>query len=96
MKTLLVLAVLSGTPDAGVPCFDNLCGMDSYCSCHPTGDKGQTRCYANTYQCELDRDCCNRFVCKGSPRIGDKCTDVVVAAIHAARADAGHADAGTP
>lgn len=85
MKAIFFALFLSGAPDAGVACFDNLCGMDSWCSCHLAFTpeyQGQARCYANTRQCEIDLKCCTKTSCKGSPRRGDACTDVVIAAVH--------------
>lgn len=79
---LLGTSGFAASPDAG--CFDNLCGMETACSCHYVFTpeyQGQARCYANTQQCEIDRACCSKKSCKGSPRVGDLCTDVVIKAV---------------
>ena len=36
-------------------CHDNLCGGDSYCSCH---DVGAYRCWTSQEDCDIDRVCC--------------------------------------
>lgn len=83
MKALLVMMALLAGEDGGT-CFDNLCGMDSYCSCHrqfAPDYQGQARCYATSGQCSVDLACCKKQKCKGSPARGQPCTDAVVAAV---------------
>jgi hypothetical protein len=86
MKTMLaalsILAVTMLVPrtwadDAGKPpaCYDNLCGGDSYCSCHEaTGGLGR-RCWTTQLDCKVDLKCCLAGHCAGM--VEDACTATV-------------------
>lgn len=68
--SLVVASIPSETASAGPPppaagaksvaCYDDLCGMDSYCSCHDE-PKGK-RCWSQAADCEVDRECCDTRV----------------------------------
>lgn len=62
--------------DAPKLCVDNLCGMDSYCSCHDIG--GERRCWSTEQDCSYDAACCTKSgACHGMRK--DGCTDATVA-----------------
>ncbi len=70
MTALLLAALLAAAPIT--KCFDNLCGMDSYCSCHEAGT--ERRCWSQPADCEVDRACCaDTKSCKSTPFRGETC-----------------------
>lgn len=87
-----VLVTMTITPDGGsitvgpdvdaisAPqlCHDQLCGMDSYCSCHPTSNG--MRCWSAQDDCEVDAVCCagRPGYCDGLRM--DDCADATVKA----------------
>ena len=77
MRLLLLATLLAGramadpTSPAALACYDNLCGMDSYCACHQVG--GGTRCWSTRADCDVDRACCvSSGKCDGMKQ--DACT----------------------
>jgi hypothetical protein len=73
----VLAAPADGAADAGVDasapaaCRDNLCGGDSYCSCHEVGTG--RRCWTTEADCNVDRTCCIASgQCNGM--VNDACT----------------------
>jgi hypothetical protein len=66
---IIVLLLLLGSPSK---CFDNLCGMDTYCVCHEAGT--ERRCWSQREDCEVDLACCSRTkTCKSTPYASETC-----------------------
>ena len=75
MRWLLLFLLACGSAnaqDAGAKCFANLCGMDTGCWCHESGK--ERRCWSQSDDCEVDRDCCaSTRSCKSTPHLAETC-----------------------
>lgn len=71
--TALLLVLLAADP-APKACFDNLCGLEEYCSCHAAG--AVRRCWSQKADCETDLACCSSSSsCSGTPAKGEVCSE---------------------
>lgn len=62
-------------PAKPLACYDNLCGMDSYCSCHDAKGSGElARCWSQREDCAVDLKCCQQWHAGCAAQGTDQCS----------------------